>query len=1653
MSTRFKSLKLLTLVALLAVEIGPAATNGSAVDVGKWKRFEVAYSNGVWSEANVYDVEFSGTFTHVTSGRRFTQLGFYAGGNTFKIFFMPDALGEWTFETSCTDPAAAENLDGRTGSFTCVPSGLPGRLEGAPDNRWNLSDAGRDAPMIIGVFQYFKGTETQNGVDNMIDWIRETAGGRIIGQVFAMLSFPQEVVPYVKGQEGDEFYLPYWDRLNSHFDYMRDRGMGQYLMIYGDDEDTPTRYGISAYSEKEVRLFRYLVARLAPYPMVLWDTGIDIIEYRTESWIDWFTDWFNANDPYGHFVGSRSGGGSGDYHPPEGTYFSDGTRYPPRFNTVLEALDTRDVPTAFTDKFREKNDDYTGANPRFEPEVLIRAAWEVGLAGGTCVYISDDEDNGHLGSHYATEFHTGPYLGYRTDYFRDRIQDFDSLDPHQELIVSGDNREIGVAANPGSEYLAYVRNGYDDRDFKLNLAHASGMLNVSWYCPQTNSFASGSSVQAGSSVTFNAPSSGDYVDWVLHLTADVTGNLPPDAPTNLTATDPTATTIDLDWTHSTDDNTPPGSMQYRVVYTWGTSADSTGYQTGNSRQLTGLIPETTYTIRVRARDTGGLISPLSLPAVASTLPSANDPPNDPTNVAASALGQTAIRITWTDNGDPDGDNVSYYVREVSDNGINSGWLGVGVHSWDATGLAPGTTYVFEVRGRDDGWPQQYSNWVRSNEETTDLPPNAPPDDPTNVVASSRGQTVIRITWTDNGDPDGDDVSYYIQEVSDHGINSGWLGVGVHSWDAAGLAPGTTYVFEVRGRDDGSPQEYSNWVQSNEETTDSPPTNDPPNDPTNVVATALGQTAIRITWTDNGDPDGDDVFYYVQEVSDHSISSGWLNAGVTTWDAEELTPGTTYTFEVRGRDDTLVPGHTAWVQSNAVSTEENRPPNAPEGVHARPKPPGTSEIRVVWNTASDPDGATEIEYQVHNLTRDTFSPWQPDTFFTDGGLSAGTEYRYEVRARDGDHAEGAFSAPSRPTRPISRPHEGFGAATVGGLNGSHVTVTTLADSGPGSLREALSGSDRYITFAVGGTIVLGSVIRVDTHHLTIDGATAPSPGISITCPDGSAIVFDESQPIAAHDIIMRHIRIENSGGDNLTIGGREDALATSNIVIDHCSLRGAGEGNLDIVDSAHEITVQWCVLGGNFRNQTIARSAKNISLHHNFYAESGESGPSVEDTEGATIDAVNNLIYGWGIHGTFWGGTPDPASGNLVRNYFIPADTSAFETAIVIASGASVYSLGNDVPDESDDAGTSTTRHGAPEVTELPARDALTAVLAEAGAQPRDADDAALAANAEADLENNPPDDTPDDTTPPARVTDLEVLEVETHRVRLGWHATGDDGMTGRASSYDLRFATEPLTEANFEDATPVSGLDAPREPGAIESATVEGLLAETTYHFALVVVDDEGNRSAVSEAVEALTLPGEELPEGPDEPPSTKFEEEGIVISWDESPDPSVIGYHVYRQPEGDTERRITDTPIAETRYVDARVIEGRAYLYRVTAVDVELNESPHSPATWIRATAGVPTAVTLDRVYPNPVRSEAVFQFGIPEVGPGHPEGVRVTIDLYDVAGHRMGRVVEGLFQPGVREVTWRVASSGLSFAPGMYLSVLRAGAQQVVKRIAIAG
>ncbi len=108
----------------------------------------------------------------------------------------------------------------------------------------------------------------------------------------------------------------------------------------------------------------------------------------------------------------------------------------------------------------------------------------------------------------------------------------------------------------------------------------------------------------------------------------------------------------------------------------------------------------------------------------------------------------------------------------------------------------------------------------------------------------------------------------------------------------------------------------------------------------------------------------------------------------------------------------------------------------------------------------------------------------------------------------------------------------------------------------------------------------------------------------------------------------------------------------------------------------------------------------------------------------------------------------------------------------------------------------------------------------------------------------------EDSTPPAAPVDLHISDIGATAITVGFTATGDDGHTGQAASYQVRVSDKPFAEnggegVSWEEGSPLRGLATPGTAGTLEELRLPIPTAEErkTYFFALKVSDNLGNTS------------------------------------------------------------------------------------------------------------------------------------------------------------------------------------------------------------------
>jgi hypothetical protein len=298
-------------------------------------------------------------------------------------------------------------------------------------------------------------------------------------------------------------------------------------------------------------MVRYFAARLSPYPVLLWNTGIDISEYRSQEDINWLGRQIEAFDAYNHPRTSRAFGGSGTSIMENRTYMSNGdpflasmsTRDPDRsmvdwWEATAESPDcssAEGLPISFDDVWVEDPKDSRGPHT---PADLRRAFWKALVLGGAVVTIGPGEAAPNCDTDaFSIQINDStdePYWKERWDsdewvrlvnaFIADRLGDtYGDMQLDQDL-AGGD--QVYASADPGRTKIVYLAVGADDShdfggggDLTLDLSEESSeeTWTGEWYNPRsgTASTPDESPFAGGTSHAVTPPSTDD---WILLLT-------------------------------------------------------------------------------------------------------------------------------------------------------------------------------------------------------------------------------------------------------------------------------------------------------------------------------------------------------------------------------------------------------------------------------------------------------------------------------------------------------------------------------------------------------------------------------------------------------------------------------------------------------------------------------------------------------------------------------------------------------------------------------------------------------------------------------------------------------------------------------------------------------------------------------------------------------------------------------------------------------------------------------------------------------------------------------------------------------------------------------------------------------------------------------
>ncbi|MDR8391917.1 DUF5060 domain-containing protein [Aliifodinibius sp. S!AR15-10] len=300
----------------------------SQEQVEQWAMYEVELAGP--SEGNPFvGTALSAVFTHAETGKTYEPEGFYDGNGAYKIRFMPDEQGQWTYHTKSN----RDTLAGKKGTLTCLPpsEGNHGPVGVRDRYHFEYADGTNYFPFGTTIYEW----AFQDKKDQTIETLKNSPFNKV-----RMLAVPPAGGEYENGGSDELEHFPFEGSPETHWNFARfnptffqqleeqimrlqDIGMQVDLILF-----RPYDYGRWGFDEMDpetnARFTRYMVARFAAFKNIWWSLANEnsFMESITdEEWSSLFK-LVKEKDPYNHLRSIHNADRLYDYNKPWVTHAS-----------------------------------------------------------------------------------------------------------------------------------------------------------------------------------------------------------------------------------------------------------------------------------------------------------------------------------------------------------------------------------------------------------------------------------------------------------------------------------------------------------------------------------------------------------------------------------------------------------------------------------------------------------------------------------------------------------------------------------------------------------------------------------------------------------------------------------------------------------------------------------------------------------------------------------------------------------------------------------------------------------------------------------------------------------------------------------------------------------------------------------------------------------------------------------------------------------------------------------------------------------------------------------------------------------------------------------------------------------------------------------
>ncbi len=451
--------------------------------IEKWQRYELT----------LHGPELKGEYSQVdltakiqNGANIFTVRGFYAGGNDYKVRYMPQEEGLWQI----TVESNIKEINGQTDSFQCVPASKGNHGPVVVENQTHFAYSDGTPYLPFGTTAYAWTLQDDSVQQQTLKTLKENKFNKVRMTVFPKYfnynttepkQYPYEgkpkhvtgtfqksswmVDPEDSGFNFGRFNPEYFDHLENCIDQLDKLGIEADLILFHPYDS----WGFARMGKEYDTLYmQYIIARLASFKNVWWALANEF-DYMAKygqkplsAW-DYIGQTVRQEDPSGHLLSIHNW-----YNPPvhKGTTSNWYDQTKPWITHLSLQTDNLYFVPQWLNEYRKP---IVVDECRYEGNLelgwgdntahnMVDSFWRVVLRGGYCThgetYIDEPETKRPI-----WWAHGGQLFGEshkRIDFLKKIIEDND-FKYFKPMATDGPHWELAVGSNQdGSKVLAYV---------------------------------------------------------------------------------------------------------------------------------------------------------------------------------------------------------------------------------------------------------------------------------------------------------------------------------------------------------------------------------------------------------------------------------------------------------------------------------------------------------------------------------------------------------------------------------------------------------------------------------------------------------------------------------------------------------------------------------------------------------------------------------------------------------------------------------------------------------------------------------------------------------------------------------------------------------------------------------------------------------------------------------------------------------------------------------------------------------------------------------------------------------------------------------------------------------------------------------------------